>query len=84
MLGFLNWKMSFNSFTAFNTFGPVDEIICSDHFQIKGFKQHVTVPLYTSMSLLRGNDLLATDFGFCRDGNSLTSWELFNNICYYN
>lgn len=49
----------------------MDEIICSDHFQIKGCKQHVTVPLYTSMPLLRGTDLLATDFGFCRDGNSL-------------
>ena len=36
MRGFLNWKMSFNSFTAFNTFEPVDEIICSDYFQIKG------------------------------------------------
>ena len=72
MLGFLNWTMSFNSFTAINTFEPVDEIICSDYFQIKGFqKQHVTVPLYTSMPLLRGTDLLATDFGFCRDGNSL-------------
>ena len=29
------------------------------------------MPLYTSMPLLRGTDLLATDFGFCRDGNSL-------------
>ena len=27
--------------------------------------------LCTSMPLLRGTDLLATDFGFCRDGNSL-------------
>ena len=49
----------------------MDEIICSDHFQIKGFKQHVTVPLNTSMPLLQGTDLLTTDFGFCRDGNSL-------------
>lgn len=29
------------------------------------------MPLYTSMLLLRGTDLLATDIGFCRDGNSL-------------